>query len=430
MDILEILNKKRKKQELTKEEIEFFVAGVTSGKLKDYEISALLMAISINGMTSRETTDLTLAMASSGDVLNLDDIVGTKVDKHSSGGVSDTTTLILAPILAVCGLKVAKMSGRGLGFTGGTIDKLEAISGFKTELSEEEFKNNVNKVGACIMCQTACLAPADKVLYALRDQTATVESLPLIASSIMSKKLASGAEVILLDVKCGRGAFMKTQKDAEQLAKAMVEIGKNAGKKIVAVVTDMNYPLGSGIGCALEVNDAINVLNGAENNLADLSKFFASKIISMATGKSEKESKNMVENAINSKSALKKFVEIVSSQGGDALEVEKLALKTEKKSFILTSKKYGYVADIDAIKLSKIVALFGGARTEIGGKLNHKVGVKLLVSVGDKVTSGQELIEVFSNKKLSSEVQTLLEESIIIENKKVKKPQIIKKIID
>ena len=291
MVIQEIIDKKRLKKPLTDEEIEFFVSGVAKDELQDYEVAAMLMAIAINGMNDRETTTLTLSMMNTGAVVDLSEIEGVKADKHSTGGISDTTTIAAVPILASLGVKMAKMSGRSLGFTGGTVDKLEAIEGYKTDISKEKFVEMVKTIGASMISQTDTIAVADKKLYAMRDVTSTIQSIPLIASSIMSKKLASGADIILLDVKFGDGAFMKTKNDATKLAKAMVTIGQNAGKKMCALITSMEEPLGAGIGCTMEIRDAVAVLNGADNALATVTRRICEEIYMLANSVDQAEAK-------------------------------------------------------------------------------------------------------------------------------------------
>ena len=397
MKIYDIIDKKRQGKQLTKQEIEFFVSGTISGEWKDYEISALLMAIAINDMTKQETLNLTLAMLHSGVEVDLSDINGVCVDKHSSGGVSDTTSIAVLPIIANCGLKGAKMSGRGLGFTGGTLDKLESIDGYNCELTDYEFKSVVNTCGASIISQTKNIAPADKILYALRDQTATVESIPLIASSIMSKKLASGAKVILLDVKYGAGAFMKNKKDAIKLAKTMVEIGKGAGRKVSAIITNMNYPLGNSVGCALEVMDAIEVLNGKHNNLSFLTKFICAKLINMALNLPIKECNRQVDDAINNKTALNTLSEMAKLHGGNEKQILENKFNLAPVEYQFRAVENGYVCNIDALKLSEIVANLGGARFEIGKDLDHGVGIRIYKHYGAKVEKNDVVAVMYGN---------------------------------
>ena len=431
MKIYDVIDKKRLGRELTKDEIDFFVNGATNGTWQNYEISAMLMAIAINGMTKYETLNLTLAMLNSGDQVDLTRIDGICVDKHSSGGVSDTTSLGVIPIVASTGLKVAKMSGRGLGFTGGTLDKLEAINGFKVALTEQEFVDCVNLCGASIISQTKNIAPADKILYALRDQTATIASIPLIASSIMSKKLASGAKIILLDVKYGTGAFMKNKKDAIKLAKTMVQIGKGAGRTVCAVITNMNLPLGNSVGCALEVMDAIDVLNGSENNLSYLVKFFSSELINLATNKDLQECNKMVENAIKSGNAVKKFAEMVKFQGGDENQILENKFKIAPIKYELVSTLEGYISNVDALKISEVVANLGGARFELGQAIDHSVGVRILKHYGAKVCVNDVIAVMYGNSEedINKQIE-LLKNSFTISKKQPKKLKLIAKIIE
>ena len=353
------------------------------------------------------------------------------MDKHSSGGISDTTSLALVPLLASCGLKCAKMSGRGLGFTGGTLDKLEAINNFKCELTQQEFINDVNTCGACIMSQTKNIVPADKILYALRDQTATVESIPLIASSIMSKKLASGAKIILLDVKYGSGAFMKTKKDAIKLAKTMVEIGKRAERTVCAIITNMDIPLGNSIGCALEVMDAIDVLNGEQNNLSYLVKLFASKLIEIASNKSINECKKIVEETISSKKALSKFAQMVKIQGGDEQQILENKFEIAPIKTQLIAKESGYIQNIDALKLSKIVSNLGGERMQLNEKIDHSVGVRIAKHYGSKVEKGEVIAEMYSNlDEQANKNFSILESAFTVGKKKPKKLNLVAKIIE
>ena len=331
MRVFDILAKKRDGKELTKEEIEFFVKGICNGEIADYQASAMLMAMYINGLNDRETIDLTLAMKNSGDVADLSSIDGLKVDKHSTGGIGDKTTLIIAPMLAQMGLKVAKMSGRGLGHTGGTVDKLESITGYNTALSPKQFISNVKKIGVSVTGQSGNFAPADKILYALRDTTATIDNVPLIASSIMSKKLACGNDCLLLDVKVGSGAFCKTLKMAKELAKCMVKIGNGSGIKTMALITEMNNPLGKNIGNSLEVIESIEVLkNGGPQDLRNVSIDIVSNLYSMATGVSLSEATKKAMAVLEDGSALVKFKEMVKLQGGDVELIPLIAKQLEK----------------------------------------------------------------------------------------------------
>ena len=432
MIIQELINKKRKKMALTNEEIEFLVQGVTKNSFHDYELSALLMAITINGMNEEETTKLTLEMAKSGDFLDLSSIDGPKADKHSTGGISDTTTLVIVPILSALGVKMAKMSGRSLGFTGGTADKLECIDGFNTMLSTKELVENVKKVGACMMTQTDDFAVADKKLYALRDVTETVESIPLIASSIMSKKLASGADIILLDVKFGDGAFMKNVKDATELASLMVKIGKNAGRKMCAIISSMEEPLGDGIGCTLEVKEAIEVLQGAENDLAKVSKVICVEILKLAYGWNDKFAIQQVNDCIKSKKAINKFAEIVANQGGDAdVAFSPDKLKCAENQVEVLAHECGVITKMNGEMLGNAVKLMGGGRVKKDDKILHDVGIKLEKGIGDKVDVNTVLANVYFKGEIKDEIITMINNAIEINPKaKPKKVKLIHKIIN
>lgn len=404
MDMLSILDKKRTKQELSDEEIRYFVEGYTNNSIPDYQASALLMAICINGLNKRETLTLTDAMLHSGDVVDLSAINGIKVDKHSSGGVSDTTSIALVPILASLGLKVAKMSGPGLGFTGGTTDKLTVFKDINLRLSKEEIIDTVNKVGGVIVAQSQGLVPADKKLYALRDITSTVQSIPLIASSIMSKKIAAGNDVILLDVKTGEGAFMEKEEDAIALAKEMIDIGKGYGKKISAVISDMNQPLGDSIGCRLEVEDAVNVLQGKQGRLYDMVKFLATHILESALSIDLKEAEKRFNDVISSGAAYNKLKEIVIALNGktDVLD----HFNDYKPSFTINAEKTGMITNIAAKELGLLVCDMGGGRKELTDIIDLDVGIRLKVKVGSMVNEGDILCEVYNNNKLSQEVLT------------------------
>lgn len=411
MNIKQIINKKSLNQELTNEEIEYFVNSYTTGNITDYQASALLMAIKINGMKDEETFALTKAMLNSGDIIDLSDI-GFCVDKHSTGGVSDTSTLALAPICAAAGVKMLKLSGRGLGFTGGTIDKLESFDGYNVEISLEKAKELVKQNGAAVIAASKNLAPADKKLYALRDTTATVESLPLIASSIMSKKLASGASAIVLDVKYGNGAFMKTKKDAEKLAKLMVKIGENFGKKIDFVLSDMNEPLGFNIGNKLEAYEAIELLSGKEGKLKDVTLDLAGKCISLGLNISYKEALKKAEEVVANKSALNKFKQMISSQGGSLELFDGLNLKP---SLIVTAKNSGTLKQINCEKLGTLVGQMGATRQKITDQINYNVGVKTFHKLGSKINKGDTLFEIYAkNKKEASFFAQLFEECYLI----------------
>lgn len=418
MTILDVIEKKKNKQELTREEIHFFVNGFTNSEIPDYQISALLMAILLNGMTDRETFDMTDAMLHSGDIVDMSHLGGVVCDKHSTGGIGDSTTLALAPILASCGVYVAKMSGRGLGFTGGTIDKLESIPHFDTALSEKEFFEVVKKVGCAVIGQTANLAPADKKLYALRDVTGTVNSIPLICGSIMSKKLASGSDTILLDVKYGSGAFMPNKESALELAQKMVEIGTRAGKNIGALITDMEQPLSDHVGNALEVIGIIDVLNGKQNRLYYELKEVAVKLLCLSGKYNEKTATDAFQKAIDTKAALNKFAEMVEAQHGDAsyiLHPEKFEIG---KKVVVTADADGYIVGMNAADIGRSVTLLGGGRMKKGDAIDFSVGVVMKVAIGSKVKKGDVLCEVYHNGKGLDDTLALLKKSIFVEDVK------------
>lgn len=433
MNIYDILSKKKYKEALTKEEIKFTINGYVSGKIADYQMSALLMAICINGMNDDEIFNLTMTMRDSGDILNLDEIDGIKVDKHSTGGVGDKISLILSPMLAALGVKVAKMSGRGLGHTGGTIDKLESIKGFSTTLTKKQFIDNVNNIGMAIAGQSANLAPADKKIYALRDVTATVDSIPLIASSIMSKKLASGADAIVLDVKCGNGAFMKDIDSAIKLADTMVSIGKKAGKNMAAVITDMNQPLGTHIGNGLEIIEAIDTLKGmGHEDVLKVTYALGTKMLLFAKkAKNEEEAQQLLESTIKDGSALKKFTEFVALQGGDTeyiLNSEKLVSATIVKN--ITSQKEGYITDILTQEVGRAVQILGGGRERKEDLIDYSVGVIMNKKLGDYVMAGESIFTLYGNdeNKVLQAIEKL-QNSITLSKEKFNKPDIIKAVI-
>lgn len=403
MRMYDIIAKKRDKKTLTNDEIRFFVNGYVKGEIPDYQISALLMAIYLNGMTDDEILSLTTIMAHSGQQADLSKINGITVDKHSTGGVGDKTTLIVVPIVAALGGKVAKMSGRGLGHTGGTIDKLESIDGFRTELSPIEFTECVNTVGACIAGQSGNLAPADKKLYALRDVTATVGSIPLIASSIMSKKLASGSKCIVLDVKVGSGAFMKNLSDAEKLAQEMVNIGKNSGRKTAALITNMDIPLGNSIGNSLEVIESVNILkDNQHDNLFTLCIELAAAMISLSSGKDIDECRTLAKNAVSDGSAFRKFREIVSAQGGDARLTDNTGwFKKAEYSYKITSSESGFIFNMNAEKIGKAGVILGAGRTKKDDIIDHSAGIILKKKTGDYVNSGDVIAVFYTNKEES-----------------------------
>lgn len=400
MRMYDLILKKKQGGELSTDEIRYMIEGFTEGSIPDYQMSAMTMAICFRGMTPRETVDLTLAMRDSGDVLDLSGIKGVKVDKHSTGGVGDKTSLALTPIIAALGVPVAKMSGRGLGHTGGTIDKLECFDGFTTALSEEQFAGNVNTIGIAIAGQTANLAPADKKLYALRDVTATVDQMSLIASSIMSKKLASGSDAIVLDVKTGNGAFMKKLEDSRELAKEMVSIGTMAGKKTVAVITDMDQPLGRAVGNSLEVREAIDTLRG--EGPADFKEvvFALGSQMLMLAGRAadEREARALMEGVIQDGSALDKFAQFVRAQGGDAAPVyDTSLLPVAGKTLEVTAKESGYVHRILAEDIGIACMTLGGGRETKESAIDLSVGIILEKKNGDAVSDGEVLATIYGN---------------------------------
>lgn len=395
----DIIHKKRNGGELSEEEIRFFIEGYTDESIPDYQAAALCMAVYFRGMTPKETSILTLAMAESGDQIDLGGIEGFTVDKHSTGGVGDKTSLIVVPIVASCGGKVAKMSGRGLGHTGGTVDKLESIPGFRTELNPDDFIKQVNGIGLCIVGQTGELAPADKKLYALRDVTATVESIPLIASSIMSKKLAAGSKGIVLDVKTGSGAFMKTVEESENLAKEMVAIGKSAGRSVTAVITNMDIPLGDSVGNSLEVIEAIKTLKGeGESDLTEVCLTLAAQMLSMVTGEDEKTCYSMAKGAIDNGLAINKLREMISAQGGNANVVDDYSLfKQPKYTAEIFSECDGYIEHTDAEKIGIASVILGAGREKKGDPIDPSAGIVLKKKTGDYVKKGEPLAVFYTD---------------------------------
>ena len=390
MNIVDIINKKRLGLLLTKEELEYAFNGYLNDVVKDYQMSSLLMAICINGMDDEEIFALTDIFIKSGDVLDLSEIEGIKVDKHSTGGVGDKVTLIIGPIVASCGVNVAKMSGRGLGHTGGTLDKLESIKGFKVSLSEKEFIKQVNKIGLAVIGQTKNLCPLDKVIYALRDVTGTTQSIPLIAASIMSKKIAGGADKVLLDVKVGNGALMKTQEDALKLADIMTRIGKYYNRYVKCEISDMNTPLGDNIGNALEVIEAIDVLKGKKGTLYDLCFDVASEMISMAKEISLEDARVMVINAIETGKAYDKFLEFVKAQHGDIN-----TLKVSDKTIDIKSNKKGTLKEINALAFGELSVSLGAGRKNKEDKIDHSVGIVLKKHLGDTVDVNDVLCTLY-----------------------------------
>ncbi|WP_270649744.1 pyrimidine-nucleoside phosphorylase [Megamonas funiformis] len=417
MRMVDIIEKKRDGQELTTAEINFFIEGYTKGEIPDYQASALAMAIYFQDMNDRERADLTRAMVESGDTIDLSAIDGVKVDKHSTGGVGDTTTLVLAPLVASLGVPVAKMSGRGLGHTGGTIDKLESIAGFHVELTREQFIDLVNRDKVAVIGQSGNLTPADKKLYALRDVTGTVNSIPLIASSIMSKKIAAGADAIVLDVKTGDGAFMKTQEDAEELAHAMVRIGNHVGRKTIAIISDMSQPLGFAIGNALEVKEAIETLQGkGPKDLTELVLTLGSQMVILAgKAKTSEEAKEMLLDAIHSGKALAKFKEFLANQGGDASIVDDLTkLPQAKYKIELPAKQSGYISRMVADEIGVASMILGAGRATKEDVIDLAVGLVLHKKVGDKVEEGESILTIYSNHENVEDVKQKLYDNIFI----------------
>lgn len=431
MRMIDIIEKKRDGYALTKEEIDFFIKGYTNGDIPDYQASSLAMAIFFQDMTEEERANLTMAMVNSGDVIDLSNIDGIKVDKHSTGGVGDTTTLVLAPLVASVGVPVAKMSGRGLGHTGGTIDKLESAKGFHVELSEDEFVKLVNENQVAVMGQSGNLTPADKKLYALRDVTRTVNSIPLIASSIMSKKIAAGADAIVLDVKTGSGAFMKTIEDAEALAHAMVRIGNNVGRNTMAIISDMSQPLGNAIGNGLELKEAIETLKGqGPDDLTELVLTLGSQMVVLAKQASTlDEAREYLTQSIESGKALEKFKSFISNQGGDASIVdhpENLAYAKFKIDY--AAKQDGYITEMIANEIGVASMMLGAGRQTKEDVIDLSVGIVLNKKVGDKVKAGESILTIHSNKENIDDIFDKLNESIRIDSES-HTPTLIHKII-
>ncbi|SEF40077.1 pyrimidine-nucleoside phosphorylase [Lachnospira multipara] len=434
MRMVDLIEKKRNKEKLSKEEIDFIIKSYTAGEIPDYQMSALLMAIYFNKMDKEETLNLTLAMRDSGDTLDLSEIKGIKVDKHSTGGVGDKTTLVLGPMLAACGLKLAKMSGRGLGHTGGTIDKMESIPGFKTSLSMEAFVKQVNELGIAITGQTGNLAPADKKIYALRDVTATVEKISLIASSIMSKKLASGADSICLDVKVGSGAFMKTIEDAKKLASAMVEIGKGAGKSTIAIISEMDEPLGLAVGNSLEVREVIESLKGrGPKDLMELVYCLGSYMIKSAKPEvSLADARKLLAASITEGTALEKFKAFVKAQGGDENVVNDYSLlKIAPRVIEVLSKEEGYVAHIQSDLIGHASMILGGGRQRKEDTIDYGVGIELNKKVSDKILENELLAKIYVNDEtnLANAIDDIYE-AFRIEKEEIKEPVLIKEIVE
>jgi len=429
MLITEIIRQKRDGFELSKEELEFLINGYINDEIPDYQMAAFLMAVYFRGMTKEELTHFTMLMARSGEMVDLSRIDGIKVDKHSSGGIADTTTLVLIPLAASVGVKVAKMSGRGLSHTGGTIDKLESIPGFRTELSKDEFIEAVNRVGAAIVGQSKDLVPADKKIYALRDVTATVESIPLIASSIMSKKIAAGADKIILDVKFGKGAFMKSYEDAKELAKTMVEIGNLAGRETVAYVTDMNQPLGLMIGNSLEVIEAIEVLKGkGHEDLKNLCMEFATEMMILSGIEKDRErAKERLLESIEKGYALNKFKEIIQNQGGNPEIVNDYSLLPQAKYvYELKCNEDLYIKDIDALKLGIAALKLGSGRQKKEDIIDYSVGIELFGKIGSKIEKGKPYVRIYANNERKlNEVISDVKDAFMFSQEYVEKRKVI-----
>lgn len=431
MRMIDIIEKKRDGKSLTKEEIEFFVNGYTHGEVPDYQASSLAMAIFFQDMNDEERAALTMSMVNSGEKIDLSDINGIKVDKHSTGGVGDTTTLVLAPLVAAVGVPVAKMSGRGLGHTGGTIDKLESVKGFNVEISEKDFIKLVNDNQVAVIGQSGNLTPADKKLYALRDVTGTVNSIPLIASSIMSKKIAAGADAIVLDVKTGSGAFMKTLDDAEALAHAMVRIGNNVGRNTMAIISDMSQPLGNAIGNALELKEAIATLKGnGPKDLTELVLTLGSQMVVLAEqATSLDEARQMLIDAIKTGKALNKFKTFLSNQGGDDSIVDSPEkLPSAKYQVEFKAKKDGYITEIIANEIGVASMMLGAGRQTEEDVIDLGVGIVLNKKVGEHVEKGENILTIHTNTKEIDDILYKLDNSITIESKG-EAPTLIHKII-
>ncbi|KAA0562809.1 pyrimidine-nucleoside phosphorylase [Bacillus sp. CH30_1T] len=428
MRMVDLIEKKREGKELSTEEIKFIVEGYTDGSIPDYQVSALTMAIFFKDMSDRERADLTMAMVESGDQIDLSAIEGIKVDKHSTGGVGDTTTLVLGPLVASVGVPVAKMSGRGLGHTGGTIDKLESVEGFHVEIENDEFIRLVNKNKLAVIGQSGNLTPADKKLYSLRDVTATVNSIPMIASSIMSKKIAAGADAIVLDVKTGAGAFMKTLDDSKDLAKAMVNIGNNVGRKTMAVISDMSQPLGFAIGNALEVKEAIDTLKGVgPEDLTELCLTLGSHMVYLAEKASTlEEARELLQKAIEDGSALENFKVFLESQGGDPSVVDDPSkLPQAQYKVELEAKEDGYVSEIVADAVGTAAMWLGAGRATKDSVIDLAVGLELRKKIGDSVKTGDSLVTIYSNDENIDNVKEKLYESIKVTSEHVKAPSLI-----
>ena len=429
----DIIMKKKQGYELTKEEIECFVRGAVDGSFEDYQLSALLMAICLRGMTDRETVDLTMAMARSGDVLDLSSIEGIKVDKHSTGGVADTTTLIVAPLVAACGVKVAKMSGRGLGFTGGTLDKLESIPGMRIDLTDAEFISAVNENGVAVNGQTASLAPADKTLYALRDVTATVDCLPLICSSILSKKIAAGCDAVVLDVKTGSGAIMPTMEESIELAETMVRIGSMTGRRFSALVTDMSQPLGLNVGNALEVIEAIECLRGEKDgDLTEVSLELGAQIlVSASAASSREEALRLLREKLTSGEGLEKLRAMIASQGGDARVVDDLSLMPQAQRMTdVLAEESGYIASMETSLIGYAAQALGAGRIRKEDDIDPAVGIVMKKRIGDYVEKGEAIMTLHVNPSSDEAgARALLKRAMAFSDVPVERPALIHRVI-
>lgn len=431
MRMVDIIAKKRDGKELTTEEIQFFIKGYTDGSIPDYQVSALAMAIFFKDMSDRERADLTMAMVHSGETIDLSEIEGVKVDKHSTGGVGDTTTLVLGSLVAALDVPVAKMSGRGLGHTGGTIDKLEAVEGFHVEITKEQFIELVNRDKVAIIGQTGNLTPADKKIYALRDVTGTVNSIPLIASSIMSKKIAAGADAIVLDVKTGAGAFMKTEEDAKELAHAMVRIGNNVGRQTMAVISDMSQPLGFAIGNALEVQEAIDTLKGeGPEDLTELVLVLGSQMVVLGKkANTLEEAREMLKEVMKNGKAIEKFKEFLSNQGGDSSIVDHPEKLPQAKYVIdVPAKTSGVVSNIVADEIGIAAMLLGAGRATKEDEIDLAVGLMLRKKVGEAVKEGEPLVTIYANRENVEDVKAKIYENISV-SEKAETPNLIHTII-
>lgn len=437
MRMVDLIEKKRNNDILTPEEINWMIEDYSSsdGKIEDYQMSALLMAIYFNGMTAEEIGELTISMANSGDTISFKDLPGKTVDKHSTGGVGDTTTLIIAPLVATAGVNMPKMSGRGLGHTGGTLDKLESFPGYDIGISEERFREIIKEIHVAVVGQTANLAPADKKLYALRDVTGTIDSIPLIASSIMSKKLASGADIIILDVKIGSGAFMKTEEEATELAQTMIDIGEHAGKQTLAVISDMSQPLGFGIGNILEVKEAIETLNNrGPNDLRELSITIASHLV-YAAGKTEslEEATALLNTNLENGKALENFKQMVQAQGGDGSYIEDPSNFDIASQLIeVKAETSGYIEKLDALEVGRVSNLIGAGRNTIEDAVDLTAGVYLAKKIGDKIEAGETIATLHTNVTDAETIEQAVSEmkaAAVISSNAVQPPKLIHRII-